>query len=205
MVWMTRLWPSLLALARVVQPATILRWHRAGFGNKVARQMGFAERPILRSGPALGECCFVDLNVQQDSPLAKRVIGLLVHQGFDLKALSDLHLEQPSFSHQIGIQQAGIGEHLLIDFDDLTCDWSVDIRCRINRLYDSGRFAGLDRGAYCSYSRRQQDKGHEEHAAEGGPDPGFHSRVHAVFPTAERRGGCCISFRGHRALPYHSS
>jgi hypothetical protein len=31
MVWMTRLWPSLLASARVVQPATILRWHRAGF------------------------------------------------------------------------------------------------------------------------------------------------------------------------------
>src|SRR2546430_3036931 len=31
MVWMTRLWPSLLALARAVQPATILRWHRAGF------------------------------------------------------------------------------------------------------------------------------------------------------------------------------
>ena len=31
MVWMMRLWPSLLALARVVQPATILRWHRAGF------------------------------------------------------------------------------------------------------------------------------------------------------------------------------
>src|SRR5262245_45273096 len=31
MVWMTRLWPSLLASARIVQPATILRWHRAGF------------------------------------------------------------------------------------------------------------------------------------------------------------------------------
>src|SRR5262245_22736180 len=31
MVWMTRLWPNLLPLARVVQPATILRWHRAGF------------------------------------------------------------------------------------------------------------------------------------------------------------------------------
>jgi hypothetical protein len=30
-VWMMRRWPSLLALARVVQPATILRWHRAGF------------------------------------------------------------------------------------------------------------------------------------------------------------------------------
>jgi len=31
MIWMTRRWPNLLALARVVQPATILRWHRAGF------------------------------------------------------------------------------------------------------------------------------------------------------------------------------
>jgi ABC transporter substrate binding protein len=31
MVWMTRLWANLLGLARVVQPATVLRWHRAGF------------------------------------------------------------------------------------------------------------------------------------------------------------------------------
>jgi len=31
MVWMTRVWPSLLDLSRVVQPDTILRWHRAGF------------------------------------------------------------------------------------------------------------------------------------------------------------------------------
>jgi transposase InsO family protein len=31
MVWMTRLWPSLLGAAQVVQPETILRWHRAGF------------------------------------------------------------------------------------------------------------------------------------------------------------------------------
>ena len=31
MVWMIRVWPSLLGLARVVQPATILRWHRCGF------------------------------------------------------------------------------------------------------------------------------------------------------------------------------
>ena len=30
-VWMTRLWPSLLGAAHVVQPETILRWHRAGF------------------------------------------------------------------------------------------------------------------------------------------------------------------------------
>src|SRR5260370_14387566 len=31
MVWLTRLWPSLLGAAHVVQPETILRWHRAGF------------------------------------------------------------------------------------------------------------------------------------------------------------------------------
>src|SRR5215470_2979583 len=31
LVWMTRLWPSLLNATRVVQPEIILRWHRAGF------------------------------------------------------------------------------------------------------------------------------------------------------------------------------
>src|SRR5213083_1276184 len=31
LVWMTQLWPSLLGAAQVVQPETILRWHRAGF------------------------------------------------------------------------------------------------------------------------------------------------------------------------------
>jgi hypothetical protein len=31
LVWMTRLWPSLLGAVQVVQPETILRWHRAGF------------------------------------------------------------------------------------------------------------------------------------------------------------------------------
>jgi hypothetical protein len=31
LAWMTRLWPGLLGLSRVVQPGTILRWHRAGF------------------------------------------------------------------------------------------------------------------------------------------------------------------------------
>jgi hypothetical protein len=28
LVWMTRLWPSLIGAAQVVQPETILRWHR---------------------------------------------------------------------------------------------------------------------------------------------------------------------------------
>jgi transposase InsO family protein len=31
LVWMTRIWPGLLDAAKVVQPETILRWHRAGF------------------------------------------------------------------------------------------------------------------------------------------------------------------------------
>jgi len=31
LVWMTQLWPSLLAAAQVVEPETILRWHRAGW------------------------------------------------------------------------------------------------------------------------------------------------------------------------------
>jgi hypothetical protein len=31
LVWMTRLWPSLLGMAQVVELATILRWHRAGY------------------------------------------------------------------------------------------------------------------------------------------------------------------------------
>jgi transposase InsO family protein len=48
LVWMTRLWPSLLSLARVVQPDTILRWHRAGF--KVYwrwKSRGWAGRPRI--------------------------------------------------------------------------------------------------------------------------------------------------------------
>jgi len=30
LVWMVQLWPSLLDAVQVVQPETILRWHRAG-------------------------------------------------------------------------------------------------------------------------------------------------------------------------------
>lgn len=31
LVWVVRLWPSLLDVVQVVQPRTVLRWHRAGF------------------------------------------------------------------------------------------------------------------------------------------------------------------------------
>jgi hypothetical protein len=39
MVWMTRRWPSLLGLSRVVQADTILRWHRAGFSGLLALEI----------------------------------------------------------------------------------------------------------------------------------------------------------------------
>ena len=40
LIWMTRLWPNLLDAVQVVQPETVLRWHRAGsecfgIGNRV--------------------------------------------------------------------------------------------------------------------------------------------------------------------------
>ena len=31
LVWMTRIWPSLLDISQVATPETILRWHRSGF------------------------------------------------------------------------------------------------------------------------------------------------------------------------------
>jgi hypothetical protein len=31
LTWMTRVWPGLLGAVQVVQPETVLRWHRAGF------------------------------------------------------------------------------------------------------------------------------------------------------------------------------
>ena len=45
LIWMTRLWPSLLGAVQVVQPETILRWHALvskcfGVGNRVIGQGG---------------------------------------------------------------------------------------------------------------------------------------------------------------------
>jgi hypothetical protein len=31
-VWLYRLWPGVLSSIVIVQPGTVLRWHRAGFG-----------------------------------------------------------------------------------------------------------------------------------------------------------------------------
>jgi hypothetical protein len=45
LVWMVRLWPSLLDTVQVVQPETILRWHRAG-----VRASGGGNRGIGQGG-----------------------------------------------------------------------------------------------------------------------------------------------------------
>jgi hypothetical protein len=51
LVWMTRLWPSLIGAAQVVQPATILRWHRAGWKAFWYRAAKLERRPKrLHSG-----------------------------------------------------------------------------------------------------------------------------------------------------------
>src|SRR5262249_14018217 len=44
MVWLTRLWPSMLGAAHVVQPETILRWHRARFTAFGAGNRGTKDR-----------------------------------------------------------------------------------------------------------------------------------------------------------------
>src|SRR5262245_11792833 len=54
LVWMTWLWPSLINLSRVVQPDTILRWHRAGF-----RAYCVAGLAVDRAGPGLAASCAI--------------------------------------------------------------------------------------------------------------------------------------------------
>jgi transposase InsO family protein len=82
LVWMTRLWPSLLGLVRVVEPATILRWHRAGFRSywrwRSRKRVG---RPRIDRG-------LRDLirRMSQENPLwgAPRIHGELLKLGFEL-------------------------------------------------------------------------------------------------------------------------
>jgi hypothetical protein len=47
LIWMTRLWPSLLGAVQVVQPETILRWHRAFFPASQVRAL--RSEPKIRS------------------------------------------------------------------------------------------------------------------------------------------------------------
>jgi transposase InsO family protein len=82
MIWMTRLWPNLLGLAQVVQPATVLRWHRAGFRaywrwksrGRVGRPgIGIELRDLIR-------------RMSRENPLwgAPRIHGELLKLGFEI-------------------------------------------------------------------------------------------------------------------------
>src|SRR5262249_11995264 len=82
LVWMTRGWPSLLGAAHVVQPETILRWHRAGFTAfwrwksrkragrpKIDRELRDLIRRMSRENPKWG---------------ASRIHGELLMLGFEV-------------------------------------------------------------------------------------------------------------------------
>ena len=79
---MTRLWPSLLGMAQVVEPATILRWHRAGFKTywrwKSRKRAG---RPRIDR-----ELRDLIRRMNQENPLwgAPRIYGELLKLGFEL-------------------------------------------------------------------------------------------------------------------------
>jgi hypothetical protein len=82
MVWMTRRWPSLLGLSRVVQADTILRWHRAGFRAYWRRKSrGRLGRPRLSR-----ELRELIQRMSKENPLwgAPRIHGELLKLGFEL-------------------------------------------------------------------------------------------------------------------------
>ena len=82
LILITKLWPSLLGAAKVVQPETILRWHRAGF--KVFwrwKSRNRAGRPKIDRG-------LRDLiqRMSRENPLwgASRIHGELLMLGFEV-------------------------------------------------------------------------------------------------------------------------
>ena len=82
LVLMTRLWPSLLGLARVVKPATILRWHRAGFRTYWRwKSRGRAGRPRIER-----ELRDLIRRMNTENPLwgAPRIHGELLKLGFEV-------------------------------------------------------------------------------------------------------------------------
>src|SRR5215475_9703889 len=82
LIWMTWLWPGLLSLSHVVQPDTILRWHRAGFRAYWRRKSrGRAGRP--RVSRELRELV---RQMNKENPLwgAPRIHGELLKLGFEI-------------------------------------------------------------------------------------------------------------------------
>ncbi len=82
LVWMTRLWPGLLGMAQVVEPATILRWHRAGYRSY------WRWKSRKRAGRSRIDRELRDLirRMNRENPLwgAPRIHGELLKLGFEL-------------------------------------------------------------------------------------------------------------------------
>src|SRR5260370_23373699 len=84
---MTRLWPSLLGLSRVVQPDTILRWHRAGFRAYWRwKSRGRPGRPKIEH-----ELRDLIRRMSRENPLwgAPRIHGELLKLGFEVAESTD--------------------------------------------------------------------------------------------------------------------
>jgi len=82
LVWMTQVWPSLFSLVRIVEPATILRWHRAGFRSYWRwKSRGRAGRPRIE-----GELRDLIRRMSRENPLwgAPRIHGELLKLGFEV-------------------------------------------------------------------------------------------------------------------------
>jgi hypothetical protein len=82
LAWMTRLWPDLLSLSRVVRPDTILRWHRAGFRAYWRwRSRGRPGRPKISS-----ELRELIRQMSRENRLwgAPRIHGELLKLGFEI-------------------------------------------------------------------------------------------------------------------------
>lgn len=82
LVWMVRLWPRLLDTVQVVEPETILRWHRAGFKAFWRwKSRNRAGRPKIDRG-------LRDLiqQISRENPLwgAPRIHGELLMLGFEV-------------------------------------------------------------------------------------------------------------------------
>jgi hypothetical protein len=79
LTWMMRLWPSLLDAVQVVQPETILRWHRAGFTLRrecLDQVVIFSEmhlRRVLSAYASYYNQARTHLALQKDAPLHRAV------------------------------------------------------------------------------------------------------------------------------------
>jgi putative transposase len=95
LVWITRVWPSLLGAVQVVQPETVLRWHCAGF------KMFWRWKSRNRAGRPRIDRGLRDLirRMSRENPLwgASRIHGELLMLGFQVaQSTVSKHMARPS-------------------------------------------------------------------------------------------------------------